>query len=251
MPLFNHLSKRVRNSYTFNSLSILQKELGDQLRQLPSGVPQHVEIQAAMTKNASKMRELRETGVYSIDQIRARTMIGPLVVAGAAALRYMRGDDGTEFDQLNGGALPGGAVRAMNFNGMMGEVLPFVFYGDYLGHYKLYKDGKVPQFKYAGGKRTFQPEKFLGKAFFGSRYGYTNPSAEILKAAMEVAQGKKDFDKDYFIDLATKVVGDAERMAGSGAWIGSLWRGLTAEGSPEQGVQRRTDPVSYTHLTLP
>src|SRR5678815_1582197 len=117
MPLFNHLSKRVRNSYTFNSLSILQKELGDQLRQLPSGVPQHVEIQAAMTKNASKMRELRETGVYSIDQIRARTMIGPLVVAGAAALRYMRGDDGTEFDQLNGGALPGGAVRAMNFNG--------------------------------------------------------------------------------------------------------------------------------------
>src|SRR5678815_31033 len=95
MPLFNHLSKRVRNSYTFNSLSILQKELGDQLRQLPSGVPQHVEIQAAMTKNASKMRELRETGVYSIDQIRARTMIGPLVVAGAAALRYMRGDDGT------------------------------------------------------------------------------------------------------------------------------------------------------------
>lgn len=233
-PGLHLLSKRVRNSYAHNSLDILHQEVQAKMRNTPSGSTAHTELANKLAEITRTQRELRDSGVYSLDSIHTRTMLGPLVTAAAFAWRMMKGDDKTEFDEMGLGKAPSGGHRNAAFTGSVGEWLPYIFVGDWLAHKQMGTG------KYDGKEGSIALAR-VAQAFYGSRYGYTNPSGELLQALYEGLFQGKNINSDYLNEMAGKILGGVGKMAGAGGWIGSAGRGLAAAASPEEAKLRRDD----------
>lgn len=236
-PGLHLLSRRVRDSYKYEALRNTMHQLDALKQQMPKGSQNRKNVGAALTKIRQEIRGIEEQGVYDPVMVNVRAMSGMMIMTAAAAIRVLKGDDGTEYDQTEKESdATGKAIKVASWTGTLGEDLPYVMLGDMLGHMVLAKRSGKDTTKYSV-KDGLINLSTIPEAFFGSKYGFRNPGLEILTA---VTKGGK-VKEEYLERLAENVSASLGRMAGAGAWIGQGARKIGEAVSDEEKFYRRTD----------
>lgn len=253
-PLTMLLSKRARNSMRAMVLekqipgiegqlnllrkrnSILEKEKIGQLspaegkaytKLVQDGFadPEKTKILLAGVRNrhATMKKELlriKKDGVYSPQAILTHAMVGPMLMAAFAAYRANKGDDGTDYDQVQ---TEDG--KAVNISSTLGPFALYALLGDEIGHTVLGSG------KYDTESGFFRIKEIL-EAASSSRFGDSKLTQVLGADKISQLQWKK------VVQGAAANIG---RMVGTGAWAGDLSRRIDESFHPESAVSRRVD----------
>ncbi len=241
-----HTSRRVRNSFNHDSLRqqirVLEKEVVKISNMQTPNLTALKTVKKKIAEKRKEMRQLEESKIYSIHNARARTVVGPIIMALVAAQRLHRGDDGTEFDQIPGEKdAKGKALTGKFVTAALGEFVVPAFFGDYIGHYLWSKKSGKP-FKYETKEGRSKALAYLQESFAGSRYGIPAPAQEFTTELIAALTGKgKQQSTEYLKRLALESVANVGKMAGTLGLPGSLARTYAESKNPEERFSRRTD----------
>jgi hypothetical protein len=228
------MSKRVRNSFEHMNLRGERLSAKDALKAaIASGdVMAEGRARQRIKEAQTRTRELEKDVIYNPHMVAARMGLGAALTTGFALLRVLRGDDGTEADEI---PLPGG--RVLNAASTLADNTPFALAGDVIGHTLLGTN------KYKSKSGVIKMS-YIGQALQGSRHSMPSPGKDLafeLAKSFLGAGDKDEVSEDYLKRLFKGTLESVGRMAGTGAWAGDLARRGAELGSAEERKTRRTD----------
>jgi hypothetical protein len=187
-PFFlNRLDKRVRNSLQFgdmkNSAARLKLDADAKkaayTTQQRTGSAQAIaqarqEMLEATRKYSEAERQVKKVAkeeVFEPGILAARSMIGPMMVALAAAIRMTKGDDETDWHEMELDKEKGGkAGKTISMEPFTSYWAPWLWMGDTLGHV-LSKTGKFDEDGAPNQDAIRRAALEFSQRFMGARYG--------------------------------------------------------------------------------